>query len=321
MNEDALFPDLYDGPIIDAHHHLWDLSLQRHPWLLGTDDTARALGDLTYLRHDYLIPNLLADSAGQNIVGSVHVEALWDRTRDAVEETAWLDTLARPQGPDTLARPQGIAGRCIAHVPLAHPDAAAMLERHAAFPRVAGVRETIRWHPDPAKRWAEDRLVEGIAWRRGLAHLARRGWLLELLMNPHQATQVADLAAAFPEQTIVVNHCASPGDRDAAGIARWHDGLARMAAQPNVAIKISNASAYAADTSDAALSAVILPCLEAFGPQRTLFGTDYPVARRTMTYGAICDAVRRILRPLSPADQRAVFHDNAARLYRFDTSE
>ncbi len=305
-------PGLYDGPVIDAHHHLWDLSMQRHPWLVGADPAARALGDLAYLRRDYIIADLLADAAGQNIVGTVHVEALWDRARDPVEETAWLDSLSRPEG---------IAGRYVAYVPLAHPDAAALIERQAARPRVTGLRETIRWHPDPTKRWAEDRIVADPAWRRGLAHLAGRGWVMELLMNPYQAGQVADLAAAFPEQAIVVNHCGTPNDRDAAGLARWRDGLARMAAQPNIAIKLSNASAYVADTSDDALAAVIRPCLDAFGPSRSMFGTDYPVARRTMRYGAICDAVRRILGDLDPAAQRDVFHDTAARLYRFNTPE
>lgn len=303
---------LYDGPIIDAHHHLWDLSLHRHPWLTGEDPATAALGDLSYLRHDYLIGDLLADSAGRRIVGTVHVEALWDRGRDPVEETAWLDSLSRPEG---------IAGRYVASVPLAHPDAAATIARHAAHPRVAGVRETIRWHPDPAKRWSADGIVEDPAWRRGLAHVSARGWVLELLMNPYQAGQVAALAAAFPGQTIVVNHCASPSDRDAAGWARWRDGLARMAAHPNVAIKLSNASAYAAGTSDDALAAIIRPCLDAFGPARSMFGTDYPVARRTMGYGAICDAARRILADLAPAAQRAVFHDNAARLYHFNVPE
>lgn len=304
--------DLYQGPIIDAHHHLWDLSMRCHPWLVGKDPSAQALGDLAWLRHDYTIPELLADIAKHNVVGTIHIEALWDRARDPVEETEWLDSLARPAG---------IAARYIAWVPLAHPEAGTLIERHAAHSRVIGLRETIRWHPNPAKRWSADHIVENPAWRRGLTHLRGRGWVLELLMNPYQAGQIADLAAAFPEQTIVLNHCASPSDRDAAALARWRDGLERMAAQPNIAIKLSHASAYAADTSDAALTAIIRPCLEAFGPTRAMFGSDYPVARRTMTWSAIYGAMRRILADLDPTAQRAVFHDTAARIYRFNTPE
>ncbi|WP_158600864.1 amidohydrolase family protein [Teichococcus wenyumeiae] len=297
----------YAGPIIDSHHHLWDLSLGRHPWIAQA--SVGALGDIRYLQQDYLIADLLKDMAGQGVTGSVHVEALWDRARDPVEETRWLEGLERPGR---------IAGRYIAHVPLAAGDAEAVLERHlAASPRIAGLRETIRWHPDPAKRWTDSGILSNPLWRRNLGLLRRHGLVLELLMNPYQARELAELAAAHPDQMFIVNHCGSPLDRDEAGLQRWRDGLRAMAAQPNIAIKLSNASAYAPSAAVADLRQVILPIIEAFGPGRALFGTDYPVARRTITYAAICDSLREILLPFSEAEQRAIFHDNAARLYGF----
>lgn len=306
----------YSGPIIDAHHHLWDLSLGRHPWITGAG--VAALGDVAYLRRDYGLAELRADMEGQGVVGSVHVEALWDRARDPVEETRWLEGLARPVG-----LPPGIAARYVASVPLGRPGAAEILSRQlAASPRVVGLRETVRWHPDPARRWTDRDWLNDPDWCRDLRLLrppscSNDGLLLELLMNPYQAADLARLAAAEPDQIFVVNHCASPVDRDAAGLARWLAGLDAMAARPNIAIKLSNASAYSAGTSTEALAAVVAPILERFGPARCLFGTDYPVARRTMRYHEICDAMRAILAPLTPAEQRAVFHDNAARLYRF----
>ncbi len=298
----------YTGPIIDAHHHLWDLSLGRHLWITGGAGVG-ALGDIAYLRQDYGIPELLADQEGQGVVGSVHVEALWDRSRDPVEETLWVDGLARPEG---------IAGRLVAYVPLAEAGAEAMLERHlAASPRVVGLRETIRWHPDPARRWTNHDVLADPAWRRGLGLLRRHGLVMELLMNPYQAAALAALAAEHPEQLFVVNHCASPVDRDEVGWTRWRAGLEAMAARPNILIKLSNASAYTPEPSLQALRGIILPILEAFGPARCLFGTDYPVARRSMTYAGICDAMRDMLAPLSLDEQRAVFFGNAARIYGF----
>lgn len=303
---------LYSGPIIDAHHHLWDLSLGRHPWITGGAGVG-ALGDIGYLRQDYGTVELLADMAGQHVVGSVHVEALWDRARDPVEETQWLEGLFRPEG---------IAGRYVAYVPLAEAGAEAMLERHlAASPRVVGLRETVRWHPDPARRWTDHDILADPAWRRGLALLRRHGLLMEMLMNPYQAQALAALAAEHPEQTFIVNHCASPVDRDEAGWVRWREGLKAMAGRPNIAIKLSNASAYMPDASLDALRGVILPILDAFGPGRCLFGTDYPVARRTITYAGICDALRHILAPFSADEQRAVFFGNAARHYRFSPQD
>jgi predicted TIM-barrel fold metal-dependent hydrolase len=299
---------LYAGPIIDAHHHLWDLSLGRHPWITGGSDALKALGDVSFLRRDYLVPEFLADIGPQNVVGSVYIEAAWDRTRDPMEEVAWLAALPRPPG---------IAARSIAWADLRAADAADVLARLAARPGVVGIRETIRWHPDPAKRWAEAGLIGQADWRRGFAALQPLGLLLEWLMNPYQAEEVARLAQEHPGQRFVINHCGTPVDRDAEGLARWHDGLRLMAAQPNIAIKISNFGAYDPDRSVAGLRRTVMGCIDAFGTQRSMFGTDYPVAARSMTYQALCDGFAAIVADFPAAEQRALFHDNAARIYRF----
>ncbi len=299
----------YAGPIIDAHHHLWDLSLGRHRWLDEGDPTLASMGDISYMRHDYLPADFRADVGAHNIVGSVHIEAVWDRARDAEEETIWLDGLDKAHG---------VAARYIAYAPLTSPDAPALLAAQAAHPRVAGVRETIRWHPDPARAWAERGLVDRADFRAGVAALGRHDLALELLMNPHQAAEVARLAHDFPNQLILINHCCSPSERDAAGMARWRDGLALLAAQSNVAIKISNFGAFSPDRSLPVLRETVMGCIEAFGAARAMFGTDYPVARRNMGYGAMVEAFAEIIAALSAGEQRALFHDNAMQFYRFE---
>lgn len=301
-------PRRYDGPIIDAHHHLWDLSLGRHPWLTAPDAAIKALGDIAFLRRDYLPADFLADIGDQKVVGSVYIEAVWDRTRPPTEEMDWVAGLARPPG---------IAARMIGWAELAADDAAATLESLAARPGVVGIRQSIRWHPDPARRWTEDGILDQPAWRRGLAHMAPLGLMLELLMNPFQAEAAARLAAAFPAQRIVINHCGTPTERDAEGLAHWRRGLALMAAHPNVAIKLSGYQGYAADHSPPALRAVVMTVLDAFGTGRAMFGTDYPVGGRQMGYQAMCDRFKDTIATLTPAEQRAVMHDNAAALYRF----
>ena len=297
----------YDGPIVDAHHHLWDLSLGRHPWLTSDDSAVKALGDISFMRRTYLPSDYLADVGTQKVVGSVYIEALWDRTRPAEEEVLWVESLAKPPG---------IASRCIGWANLRADDADRVLERLAAHESVVGIRETIRWHPDPARRWTEAGIVDDSAWRRGLARAAAHNLHLELLMNTHQADEVARLARDFPEQTFVVNHCGTP-DRDEAGMAAWRAGLNRMAAQPNVFIKLSGYANYAVDLTAPALRAVVSTILEAFGTGRAMFATDYPVARRHMSFEDICERMKDIVQPLSADEQRALFHDNAFRTYRF----
>lgn len=299
---------MYTGPVIDAHHHLWDLAMRRHRWLLEDDPALAALGDISFMRHTYLPPDYLADAGPTNLIGTVHIEAVWDRARSPVEETAWLETLARPHG---------IATRCIAFAGLSTPGAEALLEAQAAFPRVAGVRETIRWHPDPAKRWTEQGIVASPAFRRGVALLARHGFVLELLMNPYQAEEVAALARAFPNQPILINHCGTPVDRDAAGLAFWRQGLARMAECPNIALKVSNFGAYGPDKSLPALRNTVMTCIEAFGTKRALFGTDYPVARRNLPYQEMVATFAEIIADFSADEQTALFCGNAQRWYGF----
>jgi predicted TIM-barrel fold metal-dependent hydrolase len=298
---------LYCGPIIDAHHHLWDLSAGHYPWLSQPDAAIGALGNIDYLRHDYLPADYADDAQGQGITGSVHMEAVWDPARSPVEETRWLESLPRPAG---------IATRYVGAAPLADDAVAAILEAQAAFPRVAGVRETIRWHPDPAKRWVRQGLVNEPAWRRGLALLAQYGLSLDLLMNPHQAEEVAALARDVPGQSFIVNHCCTPNDRDADGMARWRSGLKVMGRQSNIALKLSNYGAYSPTRDAVEDRETLLTCIDAFGPDRCLFGSDYPVARRTMSFAALCDRFREVVADFTAAEQRAMFHDNAVRLYR-----
>jgi len=105
----------YHGPIIDAHHHLWDLSLGRHPWITSADSAIKALGDIGYLRRDYLVADYLADIGHEPVEGSVYVEAAWDRTRPPLEEIAWLEGLARPR--QIAARSTGSAASLISKAP------------------------------------------------------------------------------------------------------------------------------------------------------------------------------------------------------------
>ena len=84
---------MYDGPIIDAHCHLWDLRMDRHPWLRPTGGALQAHGDLTAIRRNYLVDDYRRDATNQNVVASVHVEAGWDRADDPLAEIRWLETL------------------------------------------------------------------------------------------------------------------------------------------------------------------------------------------------------------------------------------
>jgi predicted TIM-barrel fold metal-dependent hydrolase len=299
---------MYSGPIIDAHTHLWDLSMRKHPWLMPSDGSVQALGGLEKLRHDVLVEDYLRDSARQNIVATVHIEALWDRG-DVLGETRWLETLDKSRG---------VAARYIAAAPFGTPEAAAVIAAQAAFPRVVGIRDILSFHPtNPGKSFAARAdIAFDPAWRRDIARLIGHNLMFELMMYPYQLDGVLDLARSLPELQLIVNHCASPIDRDAEGMRRWRDAVAALGAVPNIALKVSNIAAYDPQPSYESLRAVALHCIESFGPARTMLATDWPVAGLTGSFDEIYDTFRRIVADMTPAEQRALFHDNAQRLYR-----
>jgi predicted TIM-barrel fold metal-dependent hydrolase len=302
---------MYSGPIIDAHTHLWDLSMNKHAWLSPSGGSVQALGGLEKLRRNYLVEDYLRDSANQNIVASVHIEALWDAA-DPVGETRWLETLDKSQG---------VAIRYTAAAPFGTPRAAAILEAQAAFSRVIGVRDILSFHPiTPGKSFApRGDKAQDPAWREDVARLARLGLALELMMYPYQLDQVIDVARSIPDLQIVVNHCASPIDRDEEGMQRWRDAVKRLGREPNIRLKVSNAAGYDPEPTYDSVRAVVLHCIESFGPERSILATDWPVAGLKTGFDEIYGWLLRLTADFSPSEQRTLFHDNAAELYRIET--
>ena len=303
---------LYRGPVVDAHHHLWAYGMGRHEWLDGSPASGAKdlpMGDLAPLRRDFLVADDLAAADAESGVATVHVEGGWSGPPG--EESAWLDTLDRTR----------VAARHVFHVPLDAPDAASLIAAEAGHPRAAGLRDIVAWHPDPLRCFADrpHRMADPL-WRRGLAALERHGLPFDLMLYPHQMAEATALAADFPATTFVLDHCGSPLDRTAEGLAAWRSGLQNLAAQPNVVIKISNPVAYDHRWTEASLAEVILFCLDTFGPNRALFGSDAPVSGLQADFPRLVAAYRSILADRPEAAQRAFFHDNAARLYWLEGS-
>jgi predicted TIM-barrel fold metal-dependent hydrolase len=298
---------IYAGPLIDAHHHLWDLSLGKHPWLREAKRDEMVFGDPTPLMRNYLPLDFRADAERQNLVASVHVEAGWDPA-DPVGETRWLDDQAAQHGLPTVF---------VVHAPLHKPEAESVLRAQRRFDRVRGVRFILSWHSDSRKNFAaRPDYIEDSAWLAGFALLRRFDLSFDLMLYPGQMEQAARLAERFPDTSIIVNHAGSPADRARSDIEHWRRGLKLLAAKPNVAIKISDLVAYDHDWTVDSLRPVVLACIEAFGTERAMFASDFPVAGLHATYDQVFDAFKAIVADFSAREQRRLFHDNAARLYR-----
>jgi predicted TIM-barrel fold metal-dependent hydrolase len=300
---------MYAGPIIDAHTHLWDLSMDKHPWLRPAKGGVQALGGLEKIRRTYVVEDYLKDSATQPIVSTVHVEALWDAA-DPVGETRWLETLDKSRG---------IASRYVGAAPLGSSRAAAILEQQAAYDRMVGIRGIFSFHPTlPEKSFASrGDLAFDPALRDDIARLERLGLTFEVMMYPYQLEGVLDLARSFPDLQLVINHCASPIDRSAEGMAGWREAVRRLASEPNIMLKVSNIQAYDPAPTYESLRAVALHCIETFGSERTILATDWPVVSLTSGFDEVYELFRRITADLSGPEQTALFFENARRLYKF----
>jgi predicted TIM-barrel fold metal-dependent hydrolase len=138
------------------------------------------------------------------------------------------------------------------------------------------------------------------------------------MMYPYQLDQVIDVARSIPDLQIVVNHCASPIDRDEEGMQRWRDAVKRLGREPNIRLKVSNAAGYDPEPTYDSVRPVVLHCIESFGPERSILATDWPVAGLKTGFDEIYGWLLRITADFSPSEQRALFHDNAAKLYRIE---
>ena len=286
-----------DLPFVDTHFHLHDLKHEklRYAWL-ERDAEHGFLADTDPLKSQhYWIKDYLAEIRFANVPKAIHVQAAVN-TPDPVIETEWLQAFA-----DQTGYPQGIVAEC--H--LARPDAPEVLDRHLRFANVRGIRN-----------FGEGRYLVDTAWRRGFAELGPRDLVSCIDTRIELADDIFDLARAFPETAICIDHCAIPMARDSAYFRLWRAAMDVMAKAPNVTMKISGLGMRDPVWTVASIRPYVLGSIEAFGTDRVVFGTNWPVDRMFSSYPDLIDAYAEIISPFSAEEQTAMFSGNAERLFR-----
>ncbi|HPD92439.1 MAG TPA: amidohydrolase family protein [Pararhodobacter sp.] len=296
--------------IIDAHHHLWDLERNAYPWN-RPDDHDRGWGDTQSLRRSFLPHHLQAEAraAGVTLAGSVHVQANWDPA-DPVGETRWLAEVAAEPGANGL--PQAI----VAFADLSADTAPRVLADHAAFAAVRGIRQVLNRHPDPRLNRAPRDFLADPDWRRGFARLADHGFSFDAQIYYQQAPALADLARAHPETTIVLDHALMPAERGEAHLAGWRDAVSRLADCPNTVMKISGFGMVDNQWTVETIRPFVAHCLAAFGPDRAMFGSNFPVDRLMASYAKVWGAFDILTASLPASARDALFVGTAAQTYR-----
>jgi L-fuconolactonase len=277
---------------VDAHHHLWDPGRRAYPWM---DESVAAI------RRPFGVADLDAAAGPEGFEATIAVQAV-----SSLEETEELLDVAATSG-----RVAGVVG----WVDLADPEVAATLAALRDRPggrALVGVRHQVHDEPDPD--WLlRDRVLDG------LATVAAAGLVYDLLVRERELPAARVVAERLPELTLVVDHLAKPRIREGA-MEPWAGDLAALARHPNVACKVSGLVTEADWTAwtPAQLVPYVAHAAEVFGPERLLFGSDWPVCLLAAGYAEVVAAATEALdrAGLSPAEREAVFGANAHRLYR-----
>lgn len=300
-----------DLPIIDAHQHFWDLSRNYYPWLCDVEPIPFRYGDYSALRRSYLPPDYCADTAGHRIVGTVHIEAEWDRA-SPVEETRWLEAVASRYG-----LPSGI----VVHAALDQEGAAETIARQAESPLARGVRHKPHAAASPADaQRGHVGSMDDPRWRRGYEILERYGFSFDLQTPWWHLDAAADLARDFPKTQILINHTGLPADRSPEGLAGWRRAMETVARNPNVAVKISGLGQLGQPWMSESNGPIIRETVNLFGPERCLFASNFPVDSLVASYDTIVRVMRAALSGRSLEEQELIFSANAIRLYRLSVA-
>jgi L-fuconolactonase len=274
---------------IDAHQHFWDTARVPLPWLRAEHAPIAGPYDPADLE-----PLLRPAGVDRTIlVQSACSDADTELMFEHADQHEW------------------IAG-VVAWVPLASPaDTAARLEMLARRPKLRGIRHLIHDEPDP--HW-----IMQTAVLESLELVAARDLVLELpAVFPRHLSDIPALAQTFPTLTIVIDHLGKP-PLGGEGIGDWAREIENAAAHPNVAAKISglNTALTRLDWSAADLEPAVRVAIDAFGPERLLCGSDWPVALLNGQYGRVWTETRRTLDAVAPHDQDQMLQGTACRLYR-----
>ncbi len=291
-------------PIVDTHQHLWDLGKFRLPWLKSAPHINRSFSTKDYLEA----------ARGLNVVKTVYMEVAVEGTQQLAEAEHVLELCRRTDNPMSAAVIGGQPGS---------DGFRKYLTRFKDSPHIKGVRQII----DGAESCRQKAFVGGIRL------LGELGMSFDLCLPPKDLPAAADLVDLCPQTRFILDHCGNadpkafrraggPGFADAAEALRragerWRRDIAELAKRRNVVCKISGIVAKAVPGNWTAddLAPIINHCIEVFGPERVMFGGDWPVCTKAATLAQWVAALKDVIRERPLAEQRRLLHDNAVQFY------
>jgi predicted TIM-barrel fold metal-dependent hydrolase len=290
-----------DVPFTDTHVHFHDFS---HPslrwdWLRPAAEHPE-LGDFGSIKsHRYLPDDFIGETRFQPATRVIHVQSAIG-SPDPVEESAWLQSHH-----ERIGLPTGIVG----FADLSRPDVREVLRRHSAFAAVCGIRD-LRY----------DDYLTNPAWLAGLAEVEQCDFVFCDDPEVSEMPRLAAIAQQHPKLRICIDHAGYPRRRDRDYFLAWRHGMSALAAQANTVIKISGLGMCDHRWTVDSLRPWVAACIELWGTDRVVFGTNWPVDRLFSSYGDVVRAYLELTEQYSSNDRLKMFHTNAGRIFKLHDS-
>lgn len=291
---------------IDAHHHLWELTAVSYPWLEAKGEP-RFFGDPASIQRDYLLPEFRADAEATGFQGSVHIQV---GAADGLAEAHWVDSVATANPDWPLVQ--------VAFCDLAADNREEMLDQLQTLPSLRGIRQIVGRAPEEDAATGTNSLIDSPAFREGLQSLAQRGLSFDLQLIPELMESMAALLSDIPALKVALCHAGSPWDRSATGIASWQERLKTLSALPHVTCKLSGLGMFDHDWTIERFRPLVETCLDQFGPDRLMVGSNFPVDSLTSDYRTLFDCFTQLTKHLGDADRASIFGGTATKFYRMD---
>lgn len=286
--------------MIDAHHHLWDLGAVNYPWLMAKG-VERFFGDPTPIQRNYLLDEFRRDAAGFD--GSVHIQV---GAADPMSEAAWVQSIA-DANPDWPMKQ-------VVFCDLTSPTLPQDLDAIQKLSTVRGLRQIVGRAPGEDAVTGTNGLLDDPAFLAGLQMAGERGLSFDLQLIPELMEKTAAVLAQAPGTPVALCHAGSPHDRSRAGLAEYAQNLGTLSALPQVRCKISGLGMFDHTWRVETIRPIVEICLDQFGAERAMFGSNFPVDSLYSDYATLHAAVAEII----PKDMHVeVFDRTAHRFYGF----
>ena len=297
-------------PIVDAHHHLWDLNNEhtKYSWLMVTEGEA-FFGDYAAIRKSYLLEDYIKDAQNQNIIKSVHVQAEHDDDKP-VNETAWLQSLADNHS-------SKLPNAIVAFADFSKNNIVEILDGHQEYKNTRGIRQILSFNKEePKYSHASEDFMKNTTWVENFKNIRNRNLSFDIQIYKHQMQDAADLANKYDDVLFILNHTGEPCYQTEDYIHSWEENMKKLAKCENVAAKISGLGMFNPQWTIDSTRIFVEKTIQIFGIERCMFASNFPVDKIFNTFDNYWESFKEITKNYSENDKKLLFSSNAEKFYR-----